>query len=141
MKHSHSYELHQILTYTSNLVNNKTTTDGEKQVMEHSYRGWKNCFYFNPGVAESRGSPLSYVSWRNEHTGSWFGTALCQALMKHSHSYELHQILTYTSNLVNNKTTTDGEKQVMEHSYRGWKNCFYFNPGVAESRGSPLSPN
>ncbi|CAG2108883.1 unnamed protein product [Medioppia subpectinata] len=81
-----------------------------------------------------------YVSWRNENTGSWFGTALCQSLAKQSHSYELHAILTTTSHLVNNKSTSDGEKQVMEHSYRGWKKLFYFNPGIAENRESTSSP-
>lgn len=35
-----------------------------------------------------------YVSWRNPKSGSWFGTALSQALMKHSHDKELHHLLT-----------------------------------------------
>lgn len=74
-----------------------------------------------------------YVSWRNEETGSWFGTALSYALMKHSHDKELHHILTIASDFVNNKVTLNGEKQVMEHTYRGFRKLFYFNPGITET--------
>ncbi|XP_054162024.1 caspase-3-like [Oppia nitens] len=70
-----------------------------------------------------------FVSWRNEGTGSWFGTALSQALMKYAHSFDLHQILTMASEFIDNKITENGEKQVMEHISRGWKKLFYFNPG------------
>lgn len=74
-----------------------------------------------------------YVSWRNEENGSWFGNALAQSLMKFSHDTELHHILLSTSNLVSNKSTQNGEKQVMEFVNRGFCKMFYFNPGVIKN--------
>ncbi len=35
------------------MVNNKQTDNGEKQVMEHMYRGFRKLFYFNPGITDT----------------------------------------------------------------------------------------
>ena len=70
-----------------------------------------------------------YVSWRNEHNGTWFGSALAQALQNYAHVYELNHILTIASDIVHNRTTRTGAKQAIEWKYRAWTKALYFNPG------------
>ena len=70
-----------------------------------------------------------YVSWRNEHNGTWFGSALAQALQNYAHVYELNHILTIASDIVHNRTTRNGAKQAIEWKYRAWTKALYFNPG------------
>ncbi|XP_054161212.1 caspase-7-like, partial [Oppia nitens] len=69
-----------------------------------------------------------YVSWRNEHQGTWFGSALAMALEDKADSAELNQILTIASEIVHNRSTRNGAKQAIEWKYRAWTKALYFNP-------------
>ena len=73
-----------------------------------------------------------YVSWRNEHDGTWFGSALANSLENNAHILELNQILTIASDIVHNRTTKNGAKQAIEWKYRAWTKSLYFNPDYFE---------
>jgi hypothetical protein len=77
-----------------------------------------------------------YVSWRNEQNGTWFGSALANALENNAHSLELNQILTIASDIVHNRTTKNGAKQAIEWKYRAWTKSLYFNPNFFKQQNN-----